>query len=92
MTFANRRPYPALLLLTAGALLIHGYHWAAEDGEIYIPGIKRSLNPSLYPFGAEFFQHHAQMTLFGWLVAASIRVSHLSFDTAVFVWYLLSHF
>jgi hypothetical protein len=78
--------------MTAAALLVHGYHSAAEDGEIYLPGIKKILNPALYPFGAEFFLNHARMTLFGWLIAASVRISHLSFDTTVFAWYLASTF
>jgi hypothetical protein len=84
--------YVWLAAMTAAALLIHGYHSAAEDGEIYIPGIKKLLNPALYPFGAEFFLNHARMTLYSWLIAASVRISHLSFDTTVFTWYLISIF
>ena len=34
-----------LLLLTAGALLVHGYHPYAEDAEIYLPGVEKILNP-----------------------------------------------
>ena len=44
-----------LLLLTAIALLIHGYHPYAEDSEIYLPGVLKILNPSLFPANAEFF-------------------------------------
>jgi len=87
-----RRPYLVLLSLTFGALLVHGYHPAVEDGEIYLPGIKKILNPNLYGFGAEFFQNHARMTLFAHMIAASVRISHLSFDVTVFIWYLLSIF
>jgi hypothetical protein len=76
------------LLTTGGALLVHGYHAAAEDGEIYIPGIKKILNPALYPFGAEFFLNHAHASLYSWLIAASVRISHLPFDTTLFAWYL----
>src|ERR1051326_8876036 len=88
----ERKPYLGLLLLTLLALLVHGYHPAVEDGEIYIPGIKKILNPALYPFGAEFFQNHASLTLFGKLVALSVRISHLSFDTTLFIWYVMSVF
>ncbi|OLD68019.1 MAG: hypothetical protein AUI45_11805 [Acidobacteria bacterium 13_1_40CM_2_56_11] len=80
--------YIYLALLTAGVLLVHGYHPGIEDAEIYVPGIKRILDPSLYPFGAEFFLNHARLTLFAQTIAASIRLSHLSFDVAVFIWYL----
>jgi hypothetical protein len=92
VTSLKSRPYLGLLLLTCGALLVHGYHPAVEDGEIYIPGIKKILNPALYPFGAEFFQNHASLTLFGRLIAASVRVSHLPLDTALFLWYVASIF
>src|SRR6185369_4698503 len=84
--------YLVLFLLTLGGLFVHGYHPAAEDGEIYLPGIKKILNPSLYPFGSEFFQNHAGLTQFGNLIAASVRISHLSFDLTVFIWYLASMF
>ena len=88
----KHRSYLVLFLLTLGGLFVHGYHPAAEDGEIYLPGIKKILNPSLYPFGSEFFQNHAGLTQFGNLIAASVRVSHLSFDLTVFIWYLASLF
>jgi hypothetical protein len=81
-----------LLVLTAAAILVHGYHPAVEDAEIYTPGIKKILNPSLYPFGAEFFESHAHKTLFPNLIAASIRLSHLPFNTALFLWHVLSIF
>src|SRR5215510_12566508 len=89
---AERYSYVYLLLLSAGALLIHGYHPGAEDGEIYLPGIKKLLNPNLYPFGSEFFLNHARLTLFDELIAASVRISHLSFDLSIFIWYVISTF
>jgi len=58
-----------LLLLTAGALLVEGYHPWAEDAEIYLPGIEKILQPELFPFNAQFFQSHAHLTLFPNLVA-----------------------
>jgi uncharacterized protein DUF6798 len=86
------RPYLYLILFTAGALFVHGYHPGIEDAEIYGPGIKKLLNPELYPFGAEFFLNHARMTLFDELIAASVRATHLSFDVTIFIWYLASIF
>jgi hypothetical protein len=79
-------------LLTLASLFVHGYHPGAEDSEIYVPGIKILLNPSLYPFGREFFQSHAHLTLFPNLIAASVRYSHLPFDLVVFCWHVLSIF
>lgn len=75
-----------LLLLAFVAIAIHGYHPAAEDAEIYVPQIRKILNPSLYPFGSEFFQSHARLTLFPNLIAASIRLTHISLDAALFIW------
>lgn len=67
-----------LLLLTAAALLIHGYHPYAEDSEIYLPGVLKILHPSLFPANAEFFGEHAGHTLYPNLIAGLVRVTHLS--------------
>ena len=81
-----------LLLLTAGAFVIAGYHPGVEDAEIYVPGIKKVLNPVLYPFGSEFFQSHARLTLYPNLIAASVRLTHLSLDSVMLLWHMLSIF
>jgi hypothetical protein len=81
-----------LLLLTAGAVLVHGYHPYAEDAEIYLPGVEKILNPRLFPVGREFFQSHARMTLFPNLVAASLRVTHLPLEAGLFLWHVTSIF
>jgi hypothetical protein len=66
-----------LLLPTAAALLIHGYHPYAEDSEIYLPGVLKILNPSLFPANAEFFGEHAGHTLYPNLIASSVQATHL---------------
>ena len=81
-----------LLLTAAAALLTHGYHPCAEDAEIYLPGVEKILNPSLFPVGQEFFHSHASLTLFPNLVAFSLRVTHLSFETGLFTWHVASIF
>jgi hypothetical protein len=81
-----------LLLLTAAAIGVHGYHPFAEDGEIYVPGIKRLLHPALYPYNAGFFESHAHMTLFPYLIADSIRITHLPVEWGLFAWQFLSIF
>jgi hypothetical protein len=83
----------ALLLgITVAAFAVHGYHPYVEDAEIYLPGIKKLLNPALYPQNDGFFASHAGMTLFPNLIAASIRISHLPFDWAILVWQFLCVF
>lgn len=81
-----------LLLLTAVALLIHGYHPYAEDAEIYLPGVLKILNPALFPANAEFFSQHAGHTLYPNLIAFSVRATHLPLPWAVFLWHLVSIF
>jgi hypothetical protein len=81
-----------LLLLTLGALLVHGYHPWAEDAEIYLPGVEKVLHPELFPFNAQFFESHAHLTLFPNFIAASVRLSHLPLHVVLFLWQLISVF
>jgi Domain of unknown function (DUF6798) len=81
-----------LALLTVVALLIHGYHPYAEDAEIYLPGVLKILNPSLFPANAEFFGEHAGHTLYPNLIACSVRATHLPLPWAAFLWHLASIF
>src|SRR5260370_12514535 len=81
-----------LALLTAVALLIHGYHPYAEDAEIYLPGVLKILNPSLFPANAEFFGEHAGHTLYPNLIAFSVRATHLRLPRVAFLWHLASIF
>jgi hypothetical protein len=86
------RDVPILLILAFCALMVHGYHPGVEDAEIYLPGIKKTLNPALYPHNSAFFSSHAHMTLFPNLIAASIRISHLPVDWALLLWQWFSIF
>jgi hypothetical protein len=81
-----------LLLLTAGALLVHGYHPYAEDAEIYLPSVEKILHPALFPVGQEFFASHASLTIFPNLIAFSLRVTHLPMEAGLFLWHLASIF
>src|SRR5438105_12908266 len=81
-----------LLALTLFAVLVHGYHVGLEDQAIYLPAIKKDLDPSLYPRGAEFFLAQTRATIFDQLIALSVRVSHVPLDTALFIWQLAAIF
>jgi hypothetical protein len=91
-TPTNLRPIALLLLLTIGAILVHGFHPYVEDAEIYIPGAKKALDPALYPVNNAFFLSHAHLTLFPNLIAESVRITHLSWDWALFLWQFASIF
>jgi hypothetical protein len=90
--FRSLRELGLLLLLTAGAIVVHGYHPCVEDAEIYVPGIKKLLNPALYPYNEKFFASHAAKTLFPNLIAWSVRVSHLHLESALLFWHFVSIF
>jgi len=79
-----------LLLLTLGAVLIHGYHVGIEDQGIYLPAIKQHLWPALYPHDSELFLPQTRPTLFDEAVAFTARVSPLSLETTLLVWHVAS--
>jgi hypothetical protein len=83
----NRRDrgFAAVLVtaLTLFALLVNGYHPYAEDGGVYLPEVKRLLDPGLYPHGAEFVMGHLRYSLFAQVIAGLVRLSHLSVETVM---------
>src|SRR5947209_10691524 len=66
----------ALFGFTLLAFAIHGYHYGIEDEAIYLPAIKKILDPSLYPRDSEFFMGQARGTALPWMIAGLTRVSH----------------
>ncbi len=90
----NLRAIPVLrlALLTAAAVAVHGYHYGADDGAVYLPAVVRAIHPDLYPYGAEFFQSHSSLSQFTALVGASARLFHLNVEWAVFLWHLVTVF
>ena len=79
---------PGLLLISALAVVVHGYHLGVDDAAIYVPAIKKVADPGLYPFGAEFFLSHAHLSLFSNLVGDSARLTRLPVDLMIFVWHV----
>ena len=73
-------------------MLVAGYHPFVEDAEIYLPGVEKVLNPELFPFNAQFFADHAGHTLFPYLMAWSVRLTHLSLPVVLFFWQWVSIF
>ena len=88
----RRLPLARLGLLTAAGLTIHGYHLGVEDGEIFIPAAKKLLDPQLYPYAPEFFLSHQHLSLFSAILAWTARLTHLSMDATVFLWYIAGLF
>jgi hypothetical protein len=71
---------------------VHGYHFGTDDGAVYLPAVVHSIHPSLFPYGAEFFKSHADLSIFTALVGASARFFHLNVGWTVFLWHLLTLF
>jgi hypothetical protein len=88
----QRKDLLFLILLTVGALFVHGYHPWAEDAALYLPGVEKLLNQRLFPFNAQFFESHAHLTFFPEAIATSVRISHLPLPYALFFWHLVSVF
>jgi hypothetical protein len=81
-----------LLSLTAGALLVHGYHFGVEDMAVYLPAIKKILDPALYPYDANFFLLYIRWTQFHSAVAWSVHALHLPLNWAALMWHVLGIF
>lgn len=73
-------------------MLVHGYHPFVEDAEIYVPGIKKLLNPQLYPSNQGFFASHASMTFYPNLIGLSARIMHLPLEWTLLIWHFASIF
>ena len=77
-------------LLTPAVLLIHGYHPYSEDAGIYVAGLRKLVNPSLYRPDAAFVLANTHVSLFGYLLAAILRITWMPLDCLLFLTYLAS--
>jgi hypothetical protein len=90
----HQRRHGALLaaLLTPLALLIHGYHPYAEDGGVYLAGVKKFVHPELYPHSTAFVLAPTRFSAFAWLVSGFARMTRLTngvgFDALILVLHL----
>jgi len=76
--------------VTLVSAFVLGYHPYAEDAGIYMSGVKRLLQPNLFPFHAEFVTRHTQYSVFAYLLAALSRISHLPVEWTEFSLHILS--
>ena len=76
--------------LTPLSVLILGYHPYAEDGGLYLAGIKYLLNTSLFPFQREFVTAPLHYSAFAPFMAFLVRHTGLQFETVIFVAFLLT--
>ena len=80
------RPVCILLLFTAAAMLISGYHMGIEDQDVYLAAVHKSLDPALYPVNSVFFTEQMKSSLFIQALAGSIRLSGLPVAWVLWLW------
>lgn len=78
----------AVSMLTILAVMVHGYHPYAEDGGLYLAGVKRVLDPHLYPYWTGFTTAHLRFSLFAPAVAFLVRSSHLPLMAVMLILYV----
>jgi hypothetical protein len=71
-------------------LLIHGYHPLADDGAVYVTGIKRLANPGLYRSDSVFVLSPTRFSIFAHVLAPLL--SWVSLPTLLLVCHLGSIF
>lgn len=76
--------------LAVVAVLVQGYHPYAEDGGLYLTGIKKILDPSLYPSLTGFVTAQIQFSLFAPAFAALVRATHIHLMAATLLIYIAS--
>ena len=81
-----------LILITILALAVHGYHYGIEDEAIYLPAIKKYLDPSLYPFDSFFFLPQANLSVVPKLISLLAQITFLPLAWVVFIAHLRSLF
>jgi Domain of unknown function (DUF6798) len=85
-------PLARLAALAPVVFLIHGYHPYSDDASIYVPGIQKLLNPSLYKLDAPFVVSNTHLSIFAHLLAAVVVVTHVPLPIMLLVTHLVSIF
>jgi hypothetical protein len=78
--------------LTLASVFIQGYHQGTDDAAIWVPAIKKIADPSLYPFGDEFFLMHSHHSLFPLMVGSFIRLTRLPSELVMMLCHVMGVF
>ena len=84
--------YWLIALLTVGVVLIHGYHPLADDGAVYVTGIKKLANPGLYQADDVFALSPTHLSVFAHVLAALVRWGHIPLPVLLLVCHVTSIF
>jgi hypothetical protein len=80
------------IFLTPFVLVVHGYHPLADDGAIYVAGIKELVDPNLYQPDAVFVTSHVRLSIFAHVLAALVRHAHVPLSILLLILHLASIF
>jgi hypothetical protein len=86
------RDWLFLGLLTPAVLLIHGYHPLADDGAIYVAGIKKLADPILYRADTVFALSPARFSIFAHLLAPLVSPGRVPLPVLLLLCHLASIF
>jgi hypothetical protein len=81
-----------MALLTPVVLLVHGYHPLADDGAVYVTGIKKLANPSLYQPDAVFALSPTHPSIFAHALVPLLRWGHIPLPTLLLACHAASIF
>jgi len=82
-TWSRQRWRWILCALTLATFLVHGFHPFADDGGLYAAGVELTLNHALFPHFTAFVAEHLRFSIFAPVLAAFIRLTHLSLRTVL---------
>jgi hypothetical protein len=82
----------SIALLIPAVLLVHGYHPLADDGAVYVTGIKKLADPSLYQTDAVFALSPTHLSVFAHVLAGAVRWGHVPLPVLLLVCHVVSIF
>ncbi len=87
-----RHPLLIIAILTPIVLGVHGYHPWADDGAIYVAGIKKLVHPYLYRPDAVFVLSHVRFSIFAHVLASLVRYLEIPLSVLLLACHLVSIF
>jgi hypothetical protein len=79
-----------LLAISALTFLVHGYHPFADDAGLYVAGVEKLLDPTLFPVGMRFILSETRIESFYPLVIGVTKMLGGSLEGALLLLYLLT--
>src|SRR3984885_13423083 len=79
-----------LLAISALTFLVHGYNPFADDAGLYVAGVEKLLDPTLFPVGMRFILSETRIESFYPLMAGVTKMLGGSLEGALLLLYLLT--